>query len=149
MKHHATAGIPCFGPLPPDGASRVRPGAYAVVLDGSQRVLVIESADGFHLPGGGCDPGETPMETLIREAAEECGHAIQILGSIGRADDYVECEGELRDVLKQGHFFRAQLTHRLVGSEHPGHTIHWLPVEAARTALSNAGHAWAVIRALE
>lgn len=48
-------------------------GARAVVIDGSGRIFLIKHSyvDGWHLPGGGVETGETLLEGLARELAEE------------------------------------------------------------------------------
>ncbi|WP_449060302.1 NUDIX hydrolase [Planomonospora algeriensis] len=56
-----------------------RPAARAVCVDGSGRVLLMHWRDAvsgqtvWEPPGGGIDPGETPLEAARRELAEETG----------------------------------------------------------------------------
>jgi 8-oxo-dGTP pyrophosphatase MutT (NUDIX family) len=59
-------------------------GAAVVVVDGD-RVLLTRRSDGgeWCLPGGGCDPGERPSETAIREVFEETGLTIRVTGLLG------------------------------------------------------------------
>jgi double-stranded uracil-DNA glycosylase len=55
----------------------LRPAARALVIDPTDRVLLVEfrwpDKTVWALPGGGIDPGETPEEAIVRELAEECG----------------------------------------------------------------------------
>lgn len=73
------------------GSSRTYParplvGVGAAVYRGD-RVLLIRRgkpplAGAWSLPGGLADPGETLIQAAVREAAEECGIAIQVVDLI-------------------------------------------------------------------
>src|SRR6202142_3487316 len=56
-------------------------GVRAVVIDGSGRVFLVKHSyvSGWHLPGGGVETGETALEALTRELAEEGN--IQLVGT--------------------------------------------------------------------
>ncbi|MDV5147375.1 NUDIX domain-containing protein [Streptomyces sp. SBC-4] len=60
-----------------------RVSAYAIVVEGDRLLLTrlseaspVFEAGLWHLPGGGIDPGEQPVEALARELYEETGRVL-------------------------------------------------------------------------
>ena len=62
----------------PSRRYRLRPGAYAILQEGDSLLLTHQDGPdgGLQLPGGGIDPGESPLRGLYREVREETGWTI-------------------------------------------------------------------------
>jgi len=77
------------------------PGVAAVIRDERGRLLLQEKAsgEGWSLPAGAIEPGETPEQAVRREVREETGLAVEpcrILGVFGGADfRYVYPNGDV------------------------------------------------------
>ena len=68
-----------YGNSPKPGQNYVlRPGAYAILPRDGQLLLTYQGDPHFEfqLPGGGIDPGESPIQALHREVFEETGWRI-------------------------------------------------------------------------
>ncbi len=63
----------------------LRPGAYAILPRGTEVLLTHQAAPfwEYQLPGGGIDPGESPISALHREVFEETGWSIAAPRRIG------------------------------------------------------------------
>ncbi|WP_433203995.1 NUDIX domain-containing protein [Dactylosporangium sp. CS-047395] len=93
---------------------RRRPAVRIVCLDGAQRVLLLHWKDPFdgssvwEPPGGGIDPGETPLQTARRELGEETG----LSGDAVVADRFVQVERDMtwngRRIVGPEQFFLAR-----------------------------------------
>jgi len=92
----AAGPAPAAWPAPPAASrphSRPRRGqrfaAYGLVTDPAGRVLLTliaqryPGAGRWHLPGGGTDFGEQPVDGLLRELAEETGQQGEVTGLLG------------------------------------------------------------------
>lgn len=62
-----------------------RVGAFAIIFDDADRILVSRRTDSgwFNLPGGGVNPDESVTEGLIREIREETGLEVELGRLVG------------------------------------------------------------------
>lgn len=84
-----------------------KPCANAIVVDDG-RVLLGRRAHGpwqgsWGSPGGFCEAGEHPIETVVREVREETGYAVEVAGYLGTwvsayADDPAEPDAAVINV---------------------------------------------------
>ena len=118
-----------------------RPSAYAVIFDARGRVAVVRAENGtHHLPGGGSDPGESPQQTVAREAVEECARKIAIERTIGEAVQYYAGEGVAYEI--RATLFAARFISEADGAAE--HELLWLSMEDAVARVFHACHAWAI-----
>ncbi len=120
---------------------RRRAGAYAVLWQDGDVLLTHQDAPvpEFQLPGGGIDPGETPLQALHREVFEETGWRIAVARRLGafRRFTYMPEYDLWAEKLCTVYLSRPV---RCVGppTEH-GHAAVWMPAGAAAVRLGNAG----------
>ncbi|MDT8326992.1 MAG: NUDIX hydrolase [Roseovarius sp.] len=131
-----------FGDTPKPGISyRRRPGVYAI-LPRDGRLLVTHQAEPtpeLQLPGGGIDPGESPLQALHREVFEETGWKIARpvrLGVFRRFTYMPEYEIWAEKVCV---IYRAHPVRKLGPPSEPGHQAIWISPESAARELGNAG----------
>jgi 8-oxo-dGTP pyrophosphatase MutT (NUDIX family) len=70
-------------------AQELLPAAFAIVRNGSGRVLLVRRADDgyWELPGGRVEVGESASAAVVREVAEEANVTIQVTGLAGVYSD--------------------------------------------------------------
>ena len=121
-----------------------RPGAYAVIVNNRKQIAVIETHNGYFLPGGGMDPGETEMDALHRELMEETGYQISVLAEIGAGVEYIQASGEDKYYRIWSRFYQAQLESKTGKGMEQDHRLVWLPQDDAIRLLTRQSQAWAV-----
>lgn len=135
---------PVFG-LPPEAASAtVRPSAYAVIENDRGQFAVVRTPEGTYLPGGGMDPGETPIDTVIRETLEECGLAIRAGSWTTAAVQFAWSEAERKYFEKQSTFVDATVLGPDASRLEPDHELLWVDAATACELLTHESHAWVV-----
>ncbi|WP_138466298.1 NUDIX domain-containing protein [Poseidonocella sp. HB161398] len=123
----------------PDVSYRLRPGAYAVLLAGRDVLLThqMEPEPEFQLPGGGIDPGESPLQALHREVMEETGWSIAGLRRLGAYRRFVYMPDYGIWAEKTCRIYVARPVRRHGPPSEPGHSAVFVPLEdAARIAAS-------------
>lgn len=121
-----------------------RRGAYAVVVH-QGRVAVARSGGYLMLPGGGLEPGESPVEALVREVEEECGFLIEVGDFLGEEEEHVRLSDDRR-LFKHCFFYRARVVGE--GTREPEFEVLWMEREEAHQLLFEESQARAVLRAL-
>jgi len=120
---------------------RRRPGAYAMLVDGRDFLLTHQQAPTpeFQLPGGGIDPGESPVAALHREVFEETGWRISPPVRVGafRRFTYMPDYEIWAEKICTIYVARPVLRHG--APSEPGHTAVWFPADLAAEALAGAG----------
>jgi 8-oxo-dGTP diphosphatase len=130
-----------------DAPYRDRPGAYAAILDPAEggRLLLAATpvaGEAFLLPGGGLDPGESPLRALHREVMEETGWTVRPLRRLGAFQRYCFMPEYARWARKVCHVYLCRPGRRLGPPAEPDHTPVWMPLAEAAERLSVSGDRW-------
>lgn len=138
---------PEFGERIPGRAYPSRPGVYAVLWNAARdRVAVVETGEGWFLPGGGIEAGETEEQALRREIAEELALAVDDPRLLGRAVEHVYVRAEDRCFRKEGSFYAAAAGAALARAPEADHRLHWLEPSEAAACLTHASQSWVLDR---
>lgn len=121
-----------------------RPGVYAVIEDEHKQIAVIETRNGYFLPGGGIDPGETGVEALKREIMEEIGYQASGLAELGEAVDYIEAQAEGKHYRIHSRFYKAQIDSKIGEGIEPDQRLVWLRSGDALKLLKRQSQVWAI-----
>lgn len=133
-----------YGPPPRPGQKyRPRPGVY-VILPYRGDVLVTFQG-GIHqeyqLPGGGIDPGESPLQALHREVREELGWSIARPRRLGAHRRFTYMPEYDKWAEKICTIFLAHPVRRISEPLEPDHRAVWLPRARAEALLATRGDA--------
>ena len=131
-----------FGQPPQNSRTyTARPGAYAILpRDGSVLLTCQISPElDFQLPGGGIDPGESPVQALYREVFEETGWHIARPRRLGLYKRFVYMPEYTLWAEKLCHIYVAWPTLRIDDPQEPDHEAVWMDPAAASTVLGSDG----------
>ncbi|AGW40299.1 MutT-like domain-containing protein [Leifsonia xyli subsp. cynodontis DSM 46306] len=96
----------------------IRIAAYSVIVDGDRILLAHwneRGRSGWTLPGGGIEPGEDPVDAVVREIAEETGFEAETEELLGLDSKVIPAEE--RFALRSGplHALRIVYRARVIG----------------------------------
>lgn len=118
-----------------------RAGAYALLPRGGHLLLTNQQKPGpdIQLPGGGIDPGESPLVALHREVFEETGWVIASPRRVGAFRRFVYMPEYDLWAEKVCQIYVARPVRRLADPTEPDHDALWMRTELAAARLGNAG----------
>jgi 8-oxo-dGTP diphosphatase len=131
-----------FGEVPiPGQRYEIRTGAYAILpRDGAVLITYQEApTPELQLPGGGVDPGESPVQALHREVYEETGWKIAPPRRVGAYRRFTYMPEYDKWAEKICLIYVARPTVRMGPPLEPGHQAVWTSPEDALRLLSNSG----------
>lgn len=134
--------IPRIGEMPKTGRRyTLRPGAYAILPRGNALLLTcqIGPLPDIQLPGGGIDPGESPLQALHREVQEETGWRIARPVRLGAFRRFTYMPEYDLWAEKLCHVFVAHPVRQIAAPVEPDHETMWLTQTDAIAVLGNDG----------
>ena len=122
-------------------AYKLRPGAYAILARGREVLLTHQSEPipEVQLPGGGIDPGESPVSALHREVLEETGWTITTTKRLGAFRRFTYMPEYDLWAEKLCTIYLARPALRRHEPTEADHTTIWTDLRSASDLLSNPG----------
>ena len=133
-----------YGDTPVNGQRyKTRAGVYAILPRSGKLLLTYQGDPHFEvqLPGGGIDPGESPLHALHREVFEETGWRIARPRKLGSFRRFVFMPDYDMWAEKLCHIYLAHPVRPHGPPREAGHIPLWLEPSAAITELYNDGDA--------
>ncbi|QIE46135.1 NUDIX hydrolase [Pseudohalocynthiibacter aestuariivivens] len=130
------------GPSPdPNIRYRLRPGVYAILPMRGGLLVTLQTDPGpeLQLPGGGIDPGESPLRALHREVFEETGWHISAPRRLGAFRRFIYMPEYDMWAEKICTIYRARPVRQIGPPSEPDHTPMVISAAHAATELGNSG----------
>lgn len=131
-----------FGAVPRHNQRyQMRPGAYAILPRNGRFLLTcqMDPHPDIQLPGGGIDPGESPLPALHREVYEETGWSIAAPQRLGAFRRYTFMPEYDLWAEKLCHIYLARPLRKLGPPTGSQHEAVWMSPEEAIQRLGNDG----------
>ncbi len=131
-----------FGTPPAEGIRyKIRHGAYGIIRHGRDLLVTEQSVPfaEFQLPGGGIDPGESPIQALHREAYEETGWTIAVERRLGIYTNFTYMPEYDLQAQKICHIYLCRAVLCKSPPHEPHHTAVLMPPQTAAQCLGSAG----------
>lgn len=114
-----------------------RPGVYVILPRGNQILTTVQfdPAPDVQLPGGGIDPGESPLKALHREVFEETGWRVARPRKLGCFRRFVFMPEYDIYAEKIAHIYVAHPVRALAPPPEPHHRPLWVGLDAAASLL--------------
>ena len=135
---------PVFGSFDEEVDYISRPGGYAVVVDDHERIATVVTPKGRFLPGGAVEGDETSEQAAVRETLEETCLHIRVMRPLGRADEIVFKQSEGKYYRKECDFYLAEVVASDGTASEADHTLDWIKLDQARSAMTHQSQAWAL-----
>ncbi len=138
----------CYGQIKRGQTYTDRAGAYAVILSGRSLLVTEEQSDitEFQLPGGGIDPGESPLQALHREVREETGWVVAPIRKLTVYQRYTHMPDYDLWARKLCHIYLCRPILQRSAPTEPHHTEVWMTQRDAVSLLASPGDADVVAR---
>lgn len=119
----------------------LRRGVYAILPRGGDVLVTFQAGqfDEYQLPGGGVDPGESPLQALHREVLEETGWKIAAPRRLGAFRRFTFMPEYDLWAEKLCEVFVARPVYSLGPPRETDHSPVWMPQGVAQQLLANPG----------
>jgi len=130
-----------FGNMPsPNRQYHDRPSVYGIIR--AQDRVLLARTNSLLLPGGGIDPGESPIRALHREVYEETGWRISPLRRLGVFVEYIWADDVKHWRRKIAQIYLCRPIRQLGPPLESDHTPEWMQIDQASNALTILGERW-------
>ena len=119
-----------------------RPGSYAIAFRPGSGLVLVETKDGWEIPGGGIEPGETGETALAREMLEETGFRVVEARPLVCVRQWLTKPVEGKFFRKFSTFYQVALEDSGVGPSEAGHRPFWGSPAEAYGRMAESSHEW-------